>query len=70
MTSSVIESITPLEFEEISISDAKVMFSSKVKDLLGIDTKTFVANYEAGKYSNSEDEAVLELIMLLPFIRD
>lgn len=66
---ALVESLKANEIEEISVSDAKDMFTSKVNDLLGIGPKAFVANYQAGEYKNSEDEAVLELIMMLPFIR-
>ncbi|MDR6613604.1 hypothetical protein J2Y42_003051 [Leifsonia sp. 1010] len=53
--------------EELSEEDGRRMVSMQVSDVLGISLEEFRRQVAEGRFDDSRDDAVLRLMMLLPF---
>lgn len=57
-----------VEVEELSVDQGRALFEERVRKLLGVTPDIFLSAYRSGEYPPDwDEEAVLELEMLVPF---
>jgi hypothetical protein len=57
-----------VEVEELTVEQGRELFERRAQELLGVDTATFLKAHGTGQYPKQwDEEAVLELEMLVPF---
>lgn len=56
-----------VEVDELDASEGRSMLNTLSLDTLGIDVDEFLVRLSRGEYNDTEDEAVLRLVMLAPF---
>lgn len=57
------------DVEELSVEEARAMFSTQVSDRLGMSGSEFLRRLDAGDFDNVDNEDVVRLRMLAPFGR-
>ncbi|NCT90267.1 hypothetical protein GXB85_04770 [Cellulomonas sp. APG4] len=60
--------MTP-EIVEMNTAEGREMLSGQVQDHLGLGLDEFLERLDRGEYDDTEDDAVLRLVMLAPFAR-
>lgn len=58
-----------VEVEETGVEEGRKLLDRQTRDRLGISAQEFLKRLDAGEYLQTDDEAVLRLVMLAPFGR-